>query len=65
MPNQQKYRPISFRPPEAYRLWLIAYAKQTGQPINAILAEALREYRDVRTLPGAERAAAVVDRKAR
>jgi hypothetical protein len=51
MPNQQKYRPISFRPPEADRLWLAGYAEQTGRPVNAILAEALREYRDARTLP--------------
>lgn len=45
MPNQQKYRPISFRPPEADRLWLAAYAKQANRPVNAILAEALAEYR--------------------
>jgi hypothetical protein len=51
VPNQQKYRPISFRPPEADRLWLAAYAEQTGRPVNAILAEALAEYREARTLP--------------
>lgn len=45
MPNQQKYRPISFRPPEADRLWLVGFADQTGRPVNAILAEALAEYR--------------------
>ena len=45
MPNQQKYRPISFRPPEADRLWLIAYAKQTERAVNAILTEAVQRLR--------------------
>ena len=49
MPNQQKYRPISFRPPEADRLWLAQNAKETGRPVNAILVEALAEYRARRT----------------
>ena len=45
MPNQQKYNPISFRPPEGDRSWLIGYASATSRPVNAILAEALAEYR--------------------
>ncbi len=45
MPNQQKYRPISFRPPEADRLWLVEHAKATGQAVNRILVAALHEYR--------------------
>lgn len=45
MPNQQKYRPISFRPPEGDRLWLAAYARRTGKAVNRILAEALAAYR--------------------
>ena len=45
MPNQQKYRPVSFRPPEGDRLWLYAYAEATGHAVNAILAEALAVYR--------------------
>ena len=45
MPNQQKYRPISFRPPEGDRLWLLAYKEQTGQPMNAILTEAVQRLR--------------------
>lgn len=49
MPNQQKYRPISFRPPEADRLWLVAEHERTGRPVNAILAEALAEYRQRHT----------------
>lgn len=45
MPNQQKYDPISFRPPEADRVWLLAYHEATGVPVNRILAEALALYR--------------------
>lgn len=45
MPNQQKYDPISFRPPEGDRLWLTAYAKRIGRPVNKILADALAAYR--------------------
>ena len=45
MPNQQKYRPISFRPPEADRLWLLEHAKATGQAVNRVLVAALYEYR--------------------
>ena len=48
MPNRQKYRPISFRPPEADRLWLLEYADKAGRPVNAVLAEALAEYRSRR-----------------
>lgn len=46
MPNQQKYRPISFRPPEADRLWLMEHAASTGRAVNAILVAALAEYRE-------------------
>ena len=53
MPNQQKYRPISFRPPEADRLWLMAHAKRFGIPVNAILVVALAEYR-ARRMDGQE-----------
>jgi hypothetical protein len=45
MPNQQKYNPISFRPPEGDRVWLTGHASATSRPVNAILAEALAEYR--------------------
>jgi hypothetical protein len=45
MPNQHKHPPIAFRPPESDRLWLLAYAHRTGQPVNRILAEALEQYR--------------------
>lgn len=45
MPDRHKHLPISFRPPEADRAWLEAYAGQTGQPLRAILAEALARYR--------------------
>jgi hypothetical protein len=49
MPDRHKYAPIRFRPPEPDRLWLDAYQERTGKPINAILAEALAEYRARRT----------------
>jgi hypothetical protein len=45
VPNQQKYRPLSIRPPEADRLWLITYAASTGRALNAIIAEAIADYR--------------------
>lgn len=45
MPSQHKTSPVSFRPPERDRAWLYAHAETTGRPVNAILAEALREYR--------------------
>lgn len=45
MPNVQKYRPISFRPPEADRLWLMEHAQATGQAVNRVLVAALAEYR--------------------
>ena len=45
MPNQQKYNPIGFRPPEPDRIWLLTYAKRTGRAVNAILTEALERFR--------------------
>jgi hypothetical protein len=46
MPNQHKYRPIGFRPPEADRAWLLDHAEQTGRSVNGILARALAAYRN-------------------
>lgn len=48
MPSQHKHRPVSFRPPEGDRAWLLARAAATGQPVNAVLADALAEYRAAR-----------------
>jgi hypothetical protein len=45
MPSQHKHPPVSFRPPEGDRAWLLAYAKETGQPVNHILAKALAAFR--------------------
>lgn len=45
MPDRHKYAPVRFRPPEADRLWLMERAEETGQPVNAILADALAEHR--------------------
>jgi hypothetical protein len=44
MPSAHKHPPIGFRPPEADRARLLAFAEATGKPVNAILTEALREY---------------------
>ena len=45
MADRHKHTPVRFRPPEADRLWLLEYADKTGRPVNAVLAEALAEYR--------------------
>ena len=45
MPSQHKHNPIPFRPVDGDRTWLLAYAKAIGRPVNAILREALAEYR--------------------
>lgn len=45
MPSQHKYSPVSFRPPEADRAWLIEQAREWGMPVNELLTRALREYR--------------------
>ena len=45
MPSQHKHPPVSFRPPEADRAWLLEHAKATGQAVNRILAAALAAYR--------------------
>src|ERR1039457_5358654 len=44
MPNQHRYRPISIRLPEASRLWLLAFAERTEQPLNQILTEAVTDW---------------------
>ena len=45
MSSQHKHNPIPFRPPSPEREWLLRYAADTGRPVNAILTEALSEYR--------------------
>lgn len=45
MPDRHKHPPVAFRPPEPDRRWLVAHAEATGQPVNAVLAQALAEYR--------------------
>lgn len=45
MPSQHKHPPVSFRPPEADRRWLLEHAKATGKAVNAVLAAALAAYR--------------------
>ena len=45
MADRHKLPPVAFRPPAADRAWLLAYAAETGRPVNAVLAEALAAYR--------------------
>ena len=45
MADRHKYAPVRFRPPEPDRLWLMERAEKTGRAVNAILADALAEYR--------------------
>ena len=44
MTDRHKHTPIRFRPPEADRARLLKYADDTGQPVNAVLTAALREF---------------------
>ena len=44
MPSKHKHPPIGFRPTEADRARLLAYAKETGQPVNRVLSQALAEF---------------------
>ena len=48
MADRHKHTPVRFRPPEADRLWLLEYAAKMDRPVNAVLAEALAEYRERR-----------------
>lgn len=45
MPSQHKRPPISLRLPEGDRSWLMEFAKTVSRPVNAIVTEALAEYR--------------------
>lgn len=45
MPDRHKHNPIPFRPPEGDRVWLLAYAERTGQPVNLILAQLVARLR--------------------
>jgi hypothetical protein len=45
MPSQHSHPPISIRPPEQLRAWLIAYARQHDRPVRWVITEALEEYR--------------------
>jgi hypothetical protein len=45
LPSQHKHPAISFRPPAEAWEWLKNRATESGRAVNAILAEALSEYR--------------------
>jgi hypothetical protein len=44
--DRHRNDPISFRPPADDRAWLLRYAEATNQPVRAILAQALAEFRE-------------------
>jgi hypothetical protein len=56
MPDRHKHTPIRFRPPEADRSWLLEFAAETGNAVNAVLAAALAEFRARHGGPTAETA---------
>jgi hypothetical protein len=45
MPSQHKHTPIRFRPPGADRSWLLDYSERNELPVNAVLTEALQQFR--------------------
>lgn len=53
MPSCHSHTPISFRPPEPLRDWLIDYAERENRPVRGLIIEALEEYRARREPEGA------------
>lgn len=45
MPSQHKHPPISFRPAEGDRAWLLTYTEEHGLAVNLVLSMALAEFR--------------------
>ena len=45
MADRHKHKSLRYRPPEAERLWLLAYQEHTGRSMNGILTEAVRKLR--------------------
>lgn len=45
MPSQHSHPPISIRPSEQLRAWLITYARCHDRPVRSVITEALEEYR--------------------
>ena len=43
--DRHKYKPVRFRPPESDLLWLLEHSKASGRAVNAVLADALAQYR--------------------
>jgi hypothetical protein len=52
MPSQHRYQPISIRPPEHLRDWLLDYAEHQGRAVRSIVVEAIEEYRSRREQEG-------------
>ena len=45
MPSQHKHSPLSVRLPAEDREWLLSYAAVIDKAVNAVIAEAVAEYR--------------------
>lgn len=65
MPSQHSHPPISIRPPEQLRTWLIAYARRHDLPVRAVVTEALEEYRARHNQEGNEKMRTVTTTHAR
>jgi hypothetical protein len=46
MPSEHRHSPISVRPPERLRSWLVSYAGRQDRTVRAVVIEALEEYRN-------------------
>ncbi len=53
MPSRHAHPPISFRPAEHLREWLVDYARRNDRPVRSVVTEALEEYRARREGKGA------------
>lgn len=46
MTDRHKEPPMPFRPAEGYRAWLKEHARKTGKSVNAVLRQAVAEFRE-------------------
>jgi predicted transcriptional regulator len=54
-PDRHKHHPKAVRMPDGMEAWLAEYATQAGRTVNAVIVEALSEYRARRSWSGAGR----------
>jgi hypothetical protein len=65
MPSQHAHPPLSIRPPEQLRIWLVDYARRHARPVRSIVTEALEEYRARHDQEGSENMRTVTTAHAR